>query len=99
MTAYICADCGTQFPPSEQAPERCPICDDERQYVGWSGQRWTTLQELRRGHRTEIHDDMGLMGIGTEPSFAIGQRALLVQTPEGNRLLDCISQIGRESCR
>jgi hypothetical protein len=33
------------------------------------------------------------MGIGTEPRFAIGQRALLVQTPSGNVLWDCISLI------
>ncbi len=34
-----------------------------------------------------------LTGIGTQPSFAIGQRALLVQTPPGNVLWDCISLI------
>ena len=32
-----------------------------------------------------------LTGIGTVPGFAIGQRALLVQTPNGNVLWDCIS--------
>ena len=37
----------------------------------------------------------GLVGIGTEPSFAIGQRALLVQTPAGNLLWDCISLVDR----
>jgi len=93
MKHHICATCGTQFPASERPPERCPICDDERQYVGWSGQRWTTLEELRRDHRCEIRDDMGLTGIGTEPSFAIGQRALLVRTPEGNVMWDCITMI------
>jgi glyoxylase-like metal-dependent hydrolase (beta-lactamase superfamily II) len=31
-----------------------------------------------------------LIGIGMEPSFAIGQRALLVRTPQGNLLWDCI---------
>jgi glyoxylase-like metal-dependent hydrolase (beta-lactamase superfamily II) len=34
-----------------------------------------------------------MTGIGTQPGFAIGQRALLVQTPEGNLLWDCISLI------
>jgi hypothetical protein len=34
-----------------------------------------------------------LVGIGTQPSFAIGQRALLVQSPNGNVLWDCISLI------
>jgi hypothetical protein len=35
----------------------------------------------------------GLIGIGTQPTFAIGQRALLVCTPHGNVLWDCISLI------
>jgi len=33
----------------------------------------------------------GLTEIRTEPKFAIGQRALLVQAPEGNVLWDCVS--------
>ena len=37
----------------------------------------------------------GLLGIGTQPTFAIGQRALLVCTPHGNILWDCISLIDR----
>ena len=35
----------------------------------------------------------GLIGIGTQPTFAIGQRALLLCTPHGNILWDCISLI------
>jgi glyoxylase-like metal-dependent hydrolase (beta-lactamase superfamily II) len=90
----MCVTCGTQFPPLPSAPERCPICDDERQYVGPAGQQWTTIEELRRTHTNRIHEhEPGLTGIGSEPRFAIGQRALLVQTPEGNVLWDCISLI------
>jgi glyoxylase-like metal-dependent hydrolase (beta-lactamase superfamily II) len=37
------------------------------------------------------HYEPGLLGIGTTPAFGIGQRALLVQTPEGNVLWDCLS--------
>jgi glyoxylase-like metal-dependent hydrolase (beta-lactamase superfamily II) len=72
-------------------PDRCPVCEDERQWVPEEGQRWTTLEELRRVHRNEISDDGGLLGIGTEPSFAIGQRALLVPHGSANVLWDCIS--------
>jgi glyoxylase-like metal-dependent hydrolase (beta-lactamase superfamily II) len=61
--------------------------------VGWSGQQWTTLDELRRDHRNRVREDLGLIGVGTEPSFAIGQRALLVGSPAGNVLWDCISLI------
>jgi glyoxylase-like metal-dependent hydrolase (beta-lactamase superfamily II) len=37
--------------------------------------------------------ELGLTEIGTEPQFAIGQRALLVQASKGNVLWDCVSLI------
>jgi hypothetical protein len=93
-THYMCRTCGTQYPASTQPPECCPICEDERQYVGWNGQQWTTLEALREEHQNEIRvEEPGLTGIGTTPSFSIGQRALLVQTPQGNVLWDCIPLI------
>jgi len=89
---FICKTCGTQFPASSQPPAACPICLDQRQYVGFDGQEWTTLAELQQAHTNEIRPlEPGLTGIGTTPPFAIGQRALLVQTPGGNVLWDCIS--------
>jgi glyoxylase-like metal-dependent hydrolase (beta-lactamase superfamily II) len=94
MSLYICVTCGTQFAESETPPEHCPICEDERQYVGLDGQRWTTLEDLRRDHHNVIREEEpGLTGIGTHPSFAIGQRALLVRSPGGNVLWDCITLI------
>jgi hypothetical protein len=42
-------------------------------------------------HNTLRTLESGLTGIGTEPSFAIAQRALLVQTEQGNVLWDCVS--------
>ena len=85
VTHYICVTCGTQFAASDEPPARCPICEDERQYVGWRGQQWTTLAALQANHHNEIKEvESKLTGIGTQPSFAIGQRGLLVQTPEGN---------------
>ena len=94
---YICTTCGAQFAPTDDPPQRCPICEDERQYVGWSGQQWTTLDDLRQKHKNQLRDDLGLVGVGTQPSFAIGQRALLVQTPHGNLLWDCITLIDDET--
>lgn len=92
MTNYICATCGVQHQASDTPPDRCPICEDERQYVGHNGQRWTTLAELQQEHHNRIEPIApGLTGIGTLPAFAIGQRALLVQTPQGNVLWDCVS--------
>jgi glyoxylase-like metal-dependent hydrolase (beta-lactamase superfamily II) len=85
--------CGAQFSPSpERPPERCPVCEDARQFVGPDGQRWTTLGALREDHVNRIEEiEPGLTGIGTVPAFAIGQRALLLRTPDGNVLWDCVT--------
>jgi hypothetical protein len=92
MQNFICVQCGTQFGRSAQPPEQCPICQDERQFVNHRGQEWTTLETLRRDHHNRFEEEgPQLLGIGTEPEFAIGQRALLVPSPEGNLLWDCIS--------
>ena len=86
--AFICVTCGTQYPPATRPPEACRICLDERQYVGYHGPQWTTMAELAHGHRNRIEQlEPGLLGIGTEPSFAIGQRALFVD----GLLWDCIT--------
>jgi len=91
---HVCITCGTQFPPADSAPQRCPICEDERQYIGLQGQRWITLDDLRKSHRNTLYQEgEGIWGIGTEPKFGIGQRALLIQTGAGNILWDCISLI------
>jgi glyoxylase-like metal-dependent hydrolase (beta-lactamase superfamily II) len=94
MPCYICVTCGAQYPESVEPPAHCRICEDERQWVNWDGQAWTTLEALRRNHRTVVREEEPwLTGIGVEPSFAIGQRALLVQTPAGNLLWDCLGLI------
>lgn len=94
MPRFICKTCGTQFADSEQPPSRCPICMDDRQYVGWDGQEWTTLDELRTAHTNSMTaEEPGLTAIRTEPKFGIGQRALLVESPGGNLLWDCVSLI------
>ena len=99
MPAYICVTCGVQHAASAHPPENCAICLDERQYVGWGGQEWTTLEAMaERGYRNELHDEEpGLTSITTVRPFAIGQRALLVQTPRGNVLWDCQSYLDSET--
>jgi hypothetical protein len=94
MDAFICTACGTQFPPSNTAPQQCVVCEDERQFVPPRGQTWTTLAALAASHFNAYREhEPGLIGIGTQPSFAIGQRALLIRTPSGNVLWDCISML------
>ena len=92
MPNYICITCGIQFATSDAPPAACPICIDYRQFVNWEGQQWITLDELRRNHCNILKPEgPSLTGIGTEPRFAIGQRALLLQKPGGNVLWDCLS--------
>lgn len=98
MPNFICITCGTQYPESDVPPAHCPICEDERQYIGHKGQLWTTLPDMHKTHRNAFRPlEPSLTGIGTEPRFAIGQRALLVQSPSGNVLWDCISLIDVET--
>jgi hypothetical protein len=94
MENFICVQCGTQFAETAEPPARCAICEDERQFVGHAGQAWTTLRRLKTDHRNRLEDEAPrLLGIGTEPEFAIGQRALLLQSPGGNLLWDCITLV------
>jgi hypothetical protein len=98
VTAYLCETCGTQFPPSANPPELCPICEDDRQYVGLNGQKWTSLDLLKANYRNDfIPMETGLTAILTEPSFAIGQRAFLIESPGGNILWDCLALLDSAS--
>ena len=91
MEPFVCVTCGVQHAASEEPPAACAVCEDARQYVPEEGQRWTTVAELAAGHRNEVRPDGELTGIGTTPSFAIGQRALVVPSADGNVLWDCIT--------
>jgi glyoxylase-like metal-dependent hydrolase (beta-lactamase superfamily II) len=95
---HICVTCGTQFPPAARPLEHCPICEDERQYIGPNGQQWTTLEKLQQTHRNTFHQEgEGVWGIETVPKFGIGQRALLVRAGNKNILWDCISLIDADT--
>lgn len=93
----ICRTCGVQ---RDRDADRavCPVCMDERQYVGWGGQQWTSIAELRAaGHRGVLREEApGLWGIGVEPAVAIGQRALVVPGAGGNVMFDCVPYVDSE---
>lgn len=91
MQAWICETCGVQHAVSDEPPQTCVICEDERQYVGPGGQRWTTGARLAQDHVVTIREEEpDLWGVGVDPQVGIGQRALLVRTPAGNVLWDCV---------
>ena len=98
MDNFICVQCGTQFAESTQPPSQCAICEDERQFVRHGGQEWRTLERLAADHQNRVEEEAPhLLGIGTQPEFAIGQRALLLQSSQGNLLWDCISLLNEKT--
>lgn len=91
MPCFICTTCGTQYAEDDQAPAACTISEEERQYIKVTGQQWTTLERLRLTNRNSVKfKEPGLIGIGIDPQFGIGQRALFLRTPKGNLLWDCL---------
>ncbi|KAK6612725.1 hypothetical protein ACHAPC_009271 [Botrytis cinerea] len=99
----ICTACGTQFDAEERSIlTRCRICDDPRQFVPPGGQAFTTLASLKAGGQyknkwKQFDNDGRFWNIWTEPKFAIGQRAVLIKTPLGNVLWDCITYLDDET--
>ena len=94
---WTCEQCGAQFPDSADPPASCLICTEERQYVNWKGQTWIAREELAKRNKVVWRDDLGLLGIGVEPSLAIAQRALLVREPDGCVMWDCIPLVSPEA--
>jgi glyoxylase-like metal-dependent hydrolase (beta-lactamase superfamily II) len=92
MPKFLCNACGVQHPEAATPPSHCRFCEDERQFVPKQGQQWVTPEALAQG-RFNVFRKVApdLFGISTTPSFAIGQRALLIRTPAGNMLWDCLS--------
>jgi hypothetical protein len=97
MPFWTCEQCGAQFPDSRAPPPSCPICEDERQFVNWNGQTWLAREDLSKSRRVLWRDDLGIPGLGVEPSFAIRQRALLLREPDGCVMWDCIPLATDES--
>jgi glyoxylase-like metal-dependent hydrolase (beta-lactamase superfamily II) len=97
MHSAICATCGTQFAPSATPPAACPLCEDERQYVAWGGQRWTTHEALAATQTLRIGDDAGLLALAMAGEVGFLQRALLLPTAAGNILWECLSLVTDEA--
>ncbi|MEO7222483.1 MAG: MBL fold metallo-hydrolase, partial [Devosia sp.] len=90
MPSYICTTCGVSYAETDAPREICLICADERQYVNAKGQDWTTLEELQADHVNDWHEvEPGLTGLATKPQVGIGQRALIIERPDGGVMWDC----------
>ncbi|OCK83848.1 hypothetical protein K432DRAFT_346306 [Lepidopterella palustris CBS 459.81] len=97
----ICETCGTQFDVPFSSPlKSCRICDDPRQFVPSSGQAWTSLAKLKEKHENHFEQDSvdsRIWFITTNPKCGIGERAILLQTPDGNVLWDMIAFIDEKT--
>lgn len=93
LVAWICATCGTQHDLSIVPPSRCEVCCDDRQYVAWTGQQWTSPEELREHHAIVFDTEEGVCTMRAEPSFGIGQRAFLVPHGNGHLMWECLSPV------
>ena len=92
MAKRICIACGVQQSHRPGDPDRCPICEDERQFVPEDGQQWTTMEALAASHAVAFREEVeGVLSLRMEPEFGIGQRAFLIRGPDGNILWDCIT--------
>lgn len=90
----LCTACSTSYEDDNGSLTRCKICEDERQFVPASGQKWLPLSDLRATHQNKWQQHLsGLFSLQTVPAFAINQRAFLLQTPDGNILWDCIANL------
>ncbi|POP44034.1 MBL fold metallo-hydrolase [Superficieibacter electus] len=90
----LCKACGTAYETSGSSPERCDICEDERQFVPATGQEWIGVDHFMASHtnKWQQHESF-LLSLKTVPNFAINQRAFILMTPEGNILWDCIANL------
>lgn len=90
----LCKTCGTSYTLHQDPPKHCIICEDDRQYVPATGQEWITPAALNASHTNKWKQiSPTLLTLESVPRFAIGQRAFLVMTPEGNILWDCIANL------
>lgn len=92
-TAWTCIACATQYAPSDAPPAACAVCEDDRQYVDWGGQRWATHAALQRDWTLRIGEDAGLLAIAVDGAFAIPQRVLHLRTDGGNLLWETLGLV------
>jgi glyoxylase-like metal-dependent hydrolase (beta-lactamase superfamily II) len=98
LKELICTACGTQFPSGKPLPALCPICNDDRQYIGDGGQTWKDTDALNKEYTVTINRvNDHLYELKMMPDFAIGQRAFLVLSGGGNVLWDCIPLLNEDT--
>lgn len=92
----ICVTCGTRY--HDAAPGSCAICNDERQYVPATGQRWTSYTAMSKANTIRFDNPLPeVYDLRVSPAFGITQCAHLIVSPGGNLLWDCLPFIDEAS--
>jgi hypothetical protein len=76
------------------------ILQEPRQFVPPEGHSFTSIKRISEKHKNRFETDPidpRIISIFSEPQFAIGQRAVLIQTAHGNILWDCISLLDQDT--
>lgn len=115
LSLPLCTTCSTQT--SYQGPDldlqsddseyKCRVCLDPRQYIGISGQKWTTLGTLPGSQDRPLSNDFtevipgSLWTFKTRPSFGIGQRAFLIkdEAVDGLVMWDCVAYLDDDTLK
>lgn len=96
MTAVLqCATCGVERDPAD-LPAVCPICADERQYVGADGQHWTDPASFA-GSIALRELEPRLWGLEVTGGVGIGQLAKVIVTDAGAVMVDVPGAISAEA--
>lgn len=93
---WLCVTCGNEYPDAAAPPDRCLICDEERQYLPADGQQWTRLTaDTFADRRLTVREvEPQITEFTLDPPIGIGQHALLVRTAAGNILWEPPGFIG-----
>ncbi|MCG7633023.1 hydrolase [Gordonia McavH-238-E] len=94
MRPWMCVFCANEFPPGENPPAMCPICDDDRQWLPESGPGFMPLDETADNALTTDEVESGLTALTVRPSVGIGQRGFVIATSDGNILWEPPGFIG-----
>lgn len=71
MDAFICTACGTQFPPSNAAPQQCVVCEDERQFIPPRGDIEALTRALVQLSHMAVHLDGTLAELDINPLMVL----------------------------
>ncbi|RKP06102.1 hypothetical protein THASP1DRAFT_32072 [Thamnocephalis sphaerospora] len=95
----LCAGCGVQYDlmPADQSPPACLHCltafraeDAAKQIARWTTLRNISIEDRRNIFETDVWTDPDTLTLSTQPALGTEKRAILLRTPLGSVLWDCM---------